>query len=477
MTRSRVWLAAAFVAAVGLGLAVGRLSVPKPQPVAEDSAPAPAAMTGPRAQAAEALEALGQMHRSLGQRAPSAVSTDILAARLAGLGPEAAPELVGALHDESDWVREASALALGKLGLEQAVAPLLRAPEREPRPKAETLARALADLGDVVRPSATAALADPHPGVREVAALTLGRLGDGRSVEALVSELRSPHGSTGCILEALREAGHPRAVPALAAHVRSSSGARSETAIEALGETRSTDAVPVLVECLSNPGIAQNACLALGKMGDPAAVPALIKMLDPSAWGRSGSAFHEAGMPARALANIGDPAAIRPLAELLGQAEDSEALPLDVAMEVAAALGSFGEPGLAELRKMLKSDSADVAGAAAYGLAEAGDASGLPELIAAPTDGAASMMKDGGLLTLARRRPHEVAAALDPTATPAETRHRVAACLAFAFREWSDEGPGEPVRRALIRAARSDPDQSVREAAQKALDQLPSSAY
>jgi HEAT repeat protein len=94
-----------------------------------------------------------------------------------------------------------------------------------------------------------AALQDPHHWVRAVAAESLGRLGDRRAIHPL--------------LERLKDAQEDRDVRARAA--------------ESLGQLEAADAVAPLIAVLNHTVwyVRYQSVIALGRIGDPAAVPAL----------------------------------------------------------------------------------------------------------------------------------------------------------------------------------------------------------
>ena len=109
----------------------------------------------------------------------------------------AAPQLIAYLDDPSSRIRRRAALALGRVGLPEAVEPLARRLEAtEAEPEVRLMAAfALGLIGD---PAAAAplrlALEDPSPKVRGRAAEALGRLGDpsaAGAIGALVERHRS----------------------------------------------------------------------------------------------------------------------------------------------------------------------------------------------------------------------------------------------------------------------------------------------
>ena len=94
------------------------------------------------------------------------------------------------------------------------------------------------------------------------------------------------------------------------------------------------------------------------------------------------------------------------------------------------------------------------------------------ETVVAPADGCVGEMVDGAVAALARTRPKEVANLLQPTAATPEVWAKLLEALASGLEDSHDPQPGQPVRRALLRTSRGDPDPTVRKSAQKALAAL-----
>ena len=105
--------------------------------------------------------------------------------------------LVNTLNDQYATVREASALALGKIGSNQAILPLLTTLDTSSL-WALRVAAAHA-LGEIRDRRATAplsnALKDRYAAVREIAAEALGKLRDPDAVDPLISALDDPNGN------------------------------------------------------------------------------------------------------------------------------------------------------------------------------------------------------------------------------------------------------------------------------------------
>src|SRR6266850_4607045 len=127
--------------------------------------------------------------------------------------------------------------------------------------------------------------------VREEAATALRDLGGADEVPALLDAVdttvgagsdtatRSANRANARIAEALGEIGDPRAGPALLRLARSKDEYVRLEAVQALGEVKFKEGVPELSLLVDDPSappvLVKRAVVALGQMGDPAAIPAL----------------------------------------------------------------------------------------------------------------------------------------------------------------------------------------------------------
>src|SRR5919199_4073651 len=130
-----------------------------------------------------------------------------------------------------------------------------------------------------------------EPIVREEAATTLRDIGGADEVPALLDAVdttvgagsdtatRAANRTNGRIAEALGEIGDPRAGPALLRLARSKDDLVRLEAVQALGEVKFKGAIPELSllvdDQASPPLLVKKAIVALGQIGDPAAIPAL----------------------------------------------------------------------------------------------------------------------------------------------------------------------------------------------------------
>jgi len=131
--------------------------------------------------------------------------------------------------------------------------------------------------------------ADNPPEVKAAIARLLGELKSPSSVEPLVAALdfgssdSAAQGMNKEIATALGNLGDPKAVPTLVRLMKSRDSYVRIEAINALGKLKAKEAVPALMELATDEGgetfINKKAIQALGEIGDPQAVPALVRMM------------------------------------------------------------------------------------------------------------------------------------------------------------------------------------------------------
>jgi HEAT repeat protein len=251
-------------------------------------------------------------------------------------------ELIEALRDEDPDVRRDAVEDLGFSDDPRAVELLLEALRDEiPKVRAQA-AYAFGQLGIAdsrVFEALIEALRDSDSGVRMMAATGLLQILDQRADERALGPLCSAllsddepdtRYTAACALGAL---GDPRAVDALLKALEDNDPELRHWAAEALGEIGDPRAVDALVQALEDDYlyVAQPAAEALGEIGDPRAVDALLKALEDNDPEMRESA-------AKALGKIRDPRAVQPLLEAL---HDEVAY---VVVEAAIALQQIGYP-------------------------------------------------------------------------------------------------------------------------------------
>ncbi|HEX8556771.1 MAG TPA: HEAT repeat domain-containing protein [Pyrinomonadaceae bacterium] len=241
-----------------------------------------------------------------------------------------APRVAPLLEDE--LLREAAADALGRLGDEETVAPLA-ALLNTPHAPAPTVARALAALHDryerlygegahvadltraAINPTGARnlldALNESSAGELRPLALVVGWL-EGAAVERALTRLLGRPDARGEVVEALVRHG-PRVTDLLIEQLESEDLEIRKSAVVALGRIGDARATPALVEVLGeDPELVIQAADALAKVGDPRAFDALLALVgDPAAAVRQAAvgALNSLGspeMPGRVLPLLED---------------------------------------------------------------------------------------------------------------------------------------------------------------------------
>ena len=438
--------------------------------------------------AADALERLNVPEKA-GALRPLLADPDMLvrgiAVRLLGKAADPAdlPAILAALKDEAPYVRAGAAGALCHFDDQPAVLPALLAAMGDAAVRADA-AKSLGCLGGPeTQAPLRSALQDPSPDVRAAAADALGNLVDHESVPQIVAMLKDqdPQVRTAAA-GALGSIGGPQAVAGLC---EVPDDAASD--LICLGDTA---AVPALLATLADPDSSQGraawvlgylddrravgplltllkqelknesdreckdkAVEALGWLGDPAAVPALLAEMEG-----------DRGCPtiaAAALGRLGDSRAAAALAALLRNTEAEQG------SRVAAAegLGLLGGPtAMPLLADALKDSSRHVRAAAAEALAVLGDPAAAAALEAAMTDRSVSVrqaaMRALANLGASRSLPVLLAAARDR-----DGRIREAAVEAMGIL-------GDPQAVDALSAALKDVKKGVRSAASQALGRI-----
>jgi HEAT repeat protein len=221
--------------------------------------------------------------------------------------------------------------------------------------------------------------------LREQAARTLAKMKDPRAVEPLIDGLMISSCHFGLALVDALNAIEPRWMERRAAtavvprHIERLRNAVSWSdracAAKTLGLLREPTAIDALVEALgeqrlTEPHVANDAALALGRIGDLRAVPALVAALTRA------SPHGTPGRAAEALAHLEDRRAVAPLIALLEDAASADR------SAAATALGQLKDPrATAPLLDALAQSDAELGGAAARALGRLGDTSAVPALI------------------------------------------------------------------------------------------------
>jgi len=243
----------------------------------------------------ESILAAGSRRLRLGRRSATMITLAVAALLL----PIAAVHLWGETAEArrvTEWIeelgsgdtaaREAAAWGLGSVRSERAVGQLIeRLADPDPRVRG-VAARALGRIGDPAASTPlTRLLDDPDPRVRELTVLGLDALAAEGVEDHLIRALEDPEmGVRAVAVSALAELEGVRAVQALAAVASGDPDPHTRgMAISALGkrDAEGRIAVPGLLRLLGDPeqGVRDAAARALGRIGDPGALPPLVGRL------------------------------------------------------------------------------------------------------------------------------------------------------------------------------------------------------
>jgi len=203
---------------------------------------------------------------------------------LGEIGDDRAVEpLIKALKDED--VRMVVLWALGNIGDERAVKPLIEVLKGDGTPNYSVIWRAtdaLVTIGEPAVEPLILALKDEDVVVRDVAASALGKIGDGRAVEPLINALNDVDREvrTGAVY-ALGRIGDDGAVEPLVHSLRDASPIVRRDAAWALGEIGDGRAVEPIIQALNDEDkyVRWGAAEALGEIGDKSAIEPLIQAL------------------------------------------------------------------------------------------------------------------------------------------------------------------------------------------------------
>jgi HEAT repeat protein len=278
----------------------------------------------------------------------AAVRREAVATLHAHGGERAAELMLPTLRDTDTDVRLCAVGALGDLGYKGAVLPLIWTLQN--------------DDGEVETGS-----------IRLYAAMSLGKLGDARAIEALVAALGDADSEAGHWAgKALVQIGAASVVPLIRA-LKGDNGQAVWNAAAALGDFGDARAVEPLVGLLSDKtldpegtrDVRARAAASLGMIGDKRAVESLIAALLDEEW----PVRHAS---ASALGKLQDPRAVEPLIQMLSL-QDTDADwaagwhavtgPANMRWSAAEALGQIGHArALPALQHMLEHDTGETGG-------------------------------------------------------------------------------------------------------------------
>jgi HEAT repeat protein len=236
-------------------------------------------------------------------------------------GPKTAPSLVTLFNDPIMEVRNAAVDAMARLGA-AVVEPLLKFLKDERWRVREYTAKTCGDIKDARAVEALMfACRDRDGAVKSAAAEALGKIGDARAVPALVKlfkdSSKTVRETAGTALVAIGEASvdtliqhltdpdfvvrchaaralggmttdyqsgrswvkHPKVVGALIAALKDADRAVREDATIALGMIGDPRAIDALIEAMKDGAVKRHAIMALGMIGDPRALPPVLDAL------------------------------------------------------------------------------------------------------------------------------------------------------------------------------------------------------
>lgn len=386
-------------------------------------------------------------------------SEDVRSAAVGSLGAIGSTEAIGALSEllvsGSDMFRSKVAYALGQIAHDPAAgkageAALERLVAALATPSLRVAAReALRVAGPAAIPALLQHLAGKLPGDPTTAVQLLAKAGDRRATAALTAELERRRVAQPIVLAALGATGDPDAlIPVLGAlaskdpEIRLAAmnamrpllgddGRASDVLIERLADPelevrvlaaeylglvrarQATSALIKLTEVGTPPRLRHAAIDALGEIGDPRALPALLRLLqDGPAALRSAAAT--------AVAYLGDVTAIEPLTKLIATSKGSAGAPEDPRRFLVRALGgslrahrsAAADSGRAEAAPAVAPSVLEAARRVLVQLAEDGEASVAVPAIAALAAGDGLGARPALLALASRGAPDRRRAAL-----------------------------------------------------------------
>lgn len=383
------------------------------------------------------------------------------AAQVLAFSPSAASSagavvpLVNAMRDKDLIVRYYASEALVAIGGE-AVPQLIDMLRSERSQERARVVRVLGRIGQPTIMPLVAFIQDRRisSDTKIEAARLLGRLGDARAVDPLITLLADERYYVRReVSRALGQIGEP-ALERLGTLAQSEVPATREAGVEALGAISSPRALNLIMDALSDqaPGVRGAAVRALGESGSEAAVPTLMSLLRDE----SGTLRAQA---ASSLARLGKPS----MSGLTTALKDPKP---SVRVLAAQALGDIGRreavPALVEL---IRTDLSGARGEAIEALAKIGDVSAVEPILAAMNGGSVTVRRKA-IAALARLRDGRAVGALSLALTDRDVEVRQAAAAGLG--ELGDAS----VIAKLEGVAENDSSADVRAAAATAIERI-----
>jgi HEAT repeat protein len=315
-----------------------------------------------RSQAAEELGALTAIEAvpQLVERLQEDINTYVRSASAEALGrigdAAAIFPLMDALRDSCSFVRRASAIALGQMQAKEAQGALLRALED---PNFYVRRAAINAVGKLGVPDLGAMLLPflevPDPRIRRTAIIAIKRLGTEAAIPKMVE-----------VLETYLLEPNQRDLPVV------------KTLVVSLGELGASASVPVLIRVMRGyVGVRSLAAKALGRIGDPQAVSALVEALQDE----KSKNLQLAAL--KSLGQLGRDESTPAVRELLSAADPR------IRRTAVLAVGALGDVGSTELLLEIARDDESplVRPAAVEALGQVGDPRVIEELLPLADDG------------------------------------------------------------------------------------------
>ncbi|NVM30815.1 MAG: HEAT repeat domain-containing protein [Candidatus Helarchaeota archaeon] len=284
------------------------------------------------------------------------------------------------LNDSSDRVRETIAEILGKLGVENAITPLIVLLGDESSSVGRAAHFALREIGEIAIEPLISALKDPNAERQENAMSTLTDIGDPRIIPELISCLKDKN-------EKIQEKAmwalirlKTAAADSLISVLRDRNADVRYYAARALGYNRIVKVVEPLIESINDEDslVRYTVVFALMQIGDKRALEPLViffKNLNETTTNSKSSQLKEGFM--KFLGGLNDPKAVAPLLTYLTDEIR------DVRLEAVNALGKIGDKRAVEpLIARLNDEAAWVRWSAAESLGKVGDSRAIEPLIA-----------------------------------------------------------------------------------------------
>ncbi|AOX03279.1 hypothetical protein BJP34_30995 [Moorena producens PAL-8-15-08-1] len=298
----------------------------------------------------------------------------LAASALGEIGTEATIDpLIKLLDDENSWVGSRAADALGEIGTEVAIYPLIKLLDDENSWVRRSAAKALGKIG-------TEATIDPlikcldneDYSLRIIAAKSLGKIGTEVVIEPLIKYLNDYNSSVrGSAAYALGKIGIEVVIERLIIWLRADKSSVDRSAAYALGKIGIEVVIEPLIKCLDDQDqdVRSKAAEALSEIDTKVGINQLISWLD-------NSNSYVRIMAAYALKKTGTEVAINPLIKCLNEPDKN------MSFIAAEALGEIGtEVAIDPLIKYLDDDYSYVRASAAYVLGKIGTEVAIDPLI------------------------------------------------------------------------------------------------